>query len=125
MRSSVFLLGSLLPSAGVCRCQLPGGLHHRSAPVDLHVKLLRNLGAELTEHSGGISARAETLRGCRHRFPRVSVGATENGILAAVLARGETVLENCAREPEIFRSVSGFCVKWGAFQPGRGKQRDL
>lgn len=119
MRSSVFLLGSLLPRLGSAAVSYPGGCTIGLRPVDLHVKLLRNLGAELTEHSGGISARAETLRGCRHRFPRVSVGATENGILAAVLARGETVLENCAREPEIFH-LCRFLRKMGASIRGEG-----
>ena len=122
MRSSVFLLGSLLPRLGAASVSYPGGCTIGLRPVDLHLKLLRSLGAELTEHSGGISARAGRLKGCRHRFSRVSVGATENGILAAVLAEGETVLENCAREPEIFH-LCRFLQKMGASIRGEGSAR--
>lgn len=119
MRSSVFLLGSLLPRLGSAYVSYPGGCTIGLRPVDLHLKLLRSLGAELAEHGEGISARAGRLRGCRHRFSRVSVGATENGILAAVLAEGETVLENCAREPEIFH-LCRFLRKMGASIQGEG-----
>lgn len=119
MRSSVFLLGSLLPRLGSACVSYPGGCTIGLRPVDLHLELLRGLGAELKEHRGGISARAGRLKGCRHRFPRVSVGATENGILAAALAEGETVLENCAREPEIFH-LCRFLRKMGASIQGEG-----
>ena len=113
MRSSVFLLGGLLPRLGEASVCYPGGCAIGQRPVDLHLAVLGRLGAELRETEEGITAAAEHLKGCSHSFPRVSVGATENGILAAVLAEGETCLENCAREPEILH-LCRFLRRMGA-----------
>lgn len=101
MRASVLVLGPLLAKFGAAEVSLPGGCAIGSRPVDLHLKGLRALGAEITVENGYIKARADRLRGARHVFDMVSVGATENVLMAAVLAEGRTVLENAAMEPEI------------------------
>jgi UDP-N-acetylglucosamine 1-carboxyvinyltransferase len=101
MRASVLVLGPLLAKFGAAEVSLPGGCAIGSRPVDLHLKGLRALGAEITVENGYIMARADRLRGARHVFDMVSVGATENVLMAAALAEGRTVLENAAMEPEI------------------------
>ena len=102
MRASVLVLGPLLARFGQAIVSLPGGCAIGTRPVDLHVKGLAQLGAEIDLDDGYITARAPRgLTGAVVRFPMVSVGATENLLMAATLARGETVLENAAREPEI------------------------
>ena len=102
MRASVLVLGPLLARTGEARVSLPGGCAIGPRPVDLHLKGLQALGAEITLHDGYVDARApHGLRGATVRFPFVSVGATENLLMAATLASGETVIENAAREPEV------------------------
>ena len=101
MRASVLVLGPLLARHGQAEVSLPGGCAIGSRPVDLHIRGLEALGAQITVEGGYIKARAERLRGARHTFPIVSVGATENVLMAASMAEGTTVLENVAREPEI------------------------
>ncbi len=102
MRASVLVLGPLLARWRRARVSLPGGCAIGSRPVNLHIDGLRRLGAEIELEDGYIEARAPRgLLGATIRFPSVSVGATENLMMAAVLARGRTVLENAAREPEI------------------------
>ncbi|MEQ9643212.1 MAG: UDP-N-acetylglucosamine 1-carboxyvinyltransferase [Alphaproteobacteria bacterium] len=102
MRASVLVLGPLLARAGKATVSLPGGCAIGTRPVDLHIKGLQQLGAEIELTDGYIHAAAPNgLTGATIRFPKVSVGATENLLMAASLARGETVLENVAREPEI------------------------
>ena len=101
MRASVLVLGPLLARHGQAEVSLPGGCAIGSRPVDLHIRGLEALGAQITVEGGYIKARAERLRGARHTFPIVSVGATENVLMAATMAEGTTVLENAAREPEI------------------------
>jgi len=102
MRASVLVLGPLLARAGQARVSLPGGCAIGSRPVDLHLAGLRRLGAGIELVDGYIIAAAPNgLSGAVIRFPTVSVGATENLLMAASLAKGETVLENAAREPEI------------------------
>ncbi|HEX8525954.1 UDP-N-acetylglucosamine 1-carboxyvinyltransferase [Allosphingosinicella sp.] len=103
MRASVLVLGPLVARAGEATVSLPGGCAIGMRPVDLHLKALEALGAELEIAAGYVKARAPDggLRGGTIRFPFVSVGATENALMAAVLAKGETVIENAAREPEI------------------------
>ena len=102
MRASVLVLGPLLARCGRARVSLPGGCAIGTRPVDLHIKGLQRLGAEVELHEGYIDARApKGLRGAEIVFPAVSVGATENLLMAAALAEGETVLINAAREPEI------------------------
>ncbi len=102
MRASVLVLGPLVARCGVARVSLPGGCAIGTRPVDLHIKGLSQLGAEIELTEGYIEARAPNgLVGGRVVFPQVSVGATENLLMAASLAKGETHLVNAAREPEI------------------------
>ena len=102
MRASVLVLGPLLARAGEATVSLPGGCAIGNRPVDLHLKAMEALGAEVEVASGYVRATTRNgLVGGRISFPIVSVGATENALMAASLARGETVIENAAREPEI------------------------
>jgi UDP-N-acetylglucosamine 1-carboxyvinyltransferase len=102
MRASVLVLGPLVARHGQARVSLPGGCAIGTRPVDLHIKGLQQLGAEIDLAEGYIVARAPNgLTGAEVNFPKVSVGATENLLMAATLARGETHLINAAREPEI------------------------
>ena len=103
MRASVLVLGPLVARAGEATVSLPGGCAIGLRPIDLHLKALEALGAELEITAGYVKAKAPPggLRGGEIRFPIVSVGATENALMAAVLAKGITVIENAAREPEI------------------------
>jgi UDP-N-acetylglucosamine 1-carboxyvinyltransferase len=102
MRASVLVLGPLVARTGHARVSLPGGCAIGTRPVDLHLKGLQALGAEIELAEGYIEARApDRLKGAQFTFPFVSVGATENLLMAAALADGETVLANAAREPEI------------------------
>ena len=102
MRASVLVLGPLLARAGEAEVSLPGGCAIGTRPVDLHLHGMAQLGAQVSVDGGYIHASAPNgLTGARVVFPKVSVGATENLLLAAVLAKGETILENVAREPEI------------------------
>ena len=102
MRASVLVLGPLVARHGQARVSLPGGCAIGTRPVDLHIKGLQQLGAEIDLQEGYIVARApKGLTGAEVTFPKVSVGATENLLMAAALAKGETHLINAAREPEI------------------------
>ncbi len=102
MRASILVLGPMLARDGHAVVSLPGGCAIGARPVDLHLRALEALGAELDLRDGYVHAKAPGgLRGARFTFPGVSVGATENALMAATLARGTTVLENAAREPEI------------------------
>ena len=103
MRASILVLGPLLARAGEATVSLPGGCAIGNRPVDLHLKALEALGAEIEIAAGYVKAKAPPggLRGGTISFPSVSVGATENALMTAVLAKGTTVIENAAREPEI------------------------
>ena len=102
MRASVVVLGPLVARHGHARVSLPGGCAIGTRPVDLHLKALAQLGAEIELSEGYIEARApKGLTGCALTFPLVTVGGTENALMAASLAEGETVLANAAREPEV------------------------
>jgi UDP-N-acetylglucosamine 1-carboxyvinyltransferase len=102
MRASVLVLGPLVARHGQARVSLPGGCAIGTRPVDLHIKGLQQLGAEIELKDGYVVASApKGLIGAEVTFPKVSVGATENLLMAACLAKGETVLINAAREPEI------------------------
>ena len=101
MRSSVILLGALLARNGKGSLGYPGGCVIGKRPIDMHLFVLRKLGAVITEKQGFLVAEAPYLQGALVSFSKRSVGATQQGILGAVLADGETVLENCACEPEI------------------------
>ena len=102
MRASVLVLGALLSREREARVSLPGGCAIGARPVDLHIAGLKAMGAEIDIDGGYLIARAPGgLRGARYTFPKVSVGATENLMMAAALAKGTTILDNAAREPEI------------------------
>jgi UDP-N-acetylglucosamine 1-carboxyvinyltransferase len=101
MRASILVLGPLLAREGRAEVSLPGGCAIGARPVDLHLEALAALGAQLELRDGYVHATAPRLTGTRIVFPMVSVGATENLLMAATLARGTTLIENAAREPEI------------------------
>lgn len=101
MRASVVVLGPLLARFGRARVSLPGGCAIGARPINYHLVGLEKLGAQIELDNGYVTARAEKLRGARVAFDFPSVGATQNILMAATLAKGESVLENCAREPEI------------------------
>lgn len=101
MRASVLVLGPLLARFGQARVSLPGGCAIGARPINLHLKGLEALGAEIKLEHGYVEATAEKLRGAKISFDLPTVGGTENLLMAAALADGETVLENAAREPEI------------------------
>ena len=101
MRASIYVLGPLLARCGKARVSFPGGCAIGTRPVDLHLKVMEALGAKIEIEHGYINATCENLRGTKIRFEKVSVGATANAIMAAVLADGTTNLHNVAKEPEI------------------------
>ena len=120
MRASILVLGPLLARFGRAEVSFPGGCAIGSRPVDLHIRALEAMGARISVESGYIIAEAtEGLRGADFSFDTVTVGGTENAIMAAVLARGESVLRNVAREPEIGDLV-GFLRGMGAHIEGDG-----
>ena len=101
MRASILVLGPLVARCGEARVSLPGGCAIGTRPVDLHIKGLEALGAEIAVEQGYISARAKRLKGTRIVLDLVTVTGTENLMMAACLAQGTTVIENAAREPEV------------------------
>ena len=120
MRASFWVLGPLIARMGVAKVSLPGGCAIGTRPVDLHLSGLKALGAEIDIEAGYVLARApKGLRGAHIIFPKVSVGATHNVLLAAALAKGESLIENAAREPEI-GDVAECLVKMGAKIDGIG-----
>ena len=119
MRSSSLLLGPLLSRAGEVTTWYPGGCVIGKRPIDFHLDVLRAMGAEILDDGGMLIAKAETLCGTTFRFPYPSVGATENAVMAAVLASGTTKLLNCAREPEI-ADLQDFLCACGAEVRGAG-----
>ncbi len=120
MRASFWVLGPLLARCGQARVSLPGGCAIGTRPVDLHLMGLKELGAKIEIEGGYVVATAPGgLRGARIVFPKVSVGATHNVLLASALARGETVIENAAREPEV-GDVAQCLVKMGVKVEGIG-----
>jgi UDP-N-acetylglucosamine 1-carboxyvinyltransferase len=123
MRASVLVLGPLLARHGEAKVSLPGGCAIGTRPVDLHLKALEQLGAEIDLESGYIHSRVPRgLKGARIVFPQVSVGATENLLMAATLADGETELVNAAREPEI-ADLAMCLMRMGARIEGIGTDR--
>jgi UDP-N-acetylglucosamine 1-carboxyvinyltransferase len=101
MRASILCLGPLLARYGEARVSLPGGCAIGSRPIDLHVQTMQRLGAEIEIEAGYVLAKTKRLQGDRILFDRVTVGGTENALMAAVLARGTTEIENAAKEPEV------------------------
>ncbi|WCT72037.1 UDP-N-acetylglucosamine 1-carboxyvinyltransferase [Sphingomonas naphthae] len=124
MRASILVLGPLVAREGEATVSLPGGCAIGNRPIDLHLKALEALGAEIELAAGYVKARAPDggLRGGRIVFPLVSVGATENALMAASLANGETVIDNAAREPEI-TDLCRCLVAMGAEISGIGTER--
>jgi len=120
MRSSIFLMGPILARYGRVRVSAPGGCTIGSRPIDLHLKGLEALGAQIEEKHGYIECRAERLRGASLYLDLPSVGATENLIMAAVFAEGTTVIGNAAREPEI-ADLAGYLNRMGAKIHGAGE----
>ncbi|WP_294251937.1 UDP-N-acetylglucosamine 1-carboxyvinyltransferase [uncultured Sphingomonas sp.] len=123
MRASILVLGPLLAREGEATVSLPGGCAIGNRPIDLHLKALEAMGAEIEISAGYVKATAPggRIAGGRFRFPVVSVGATENALMAAATARGTTVLENAAREPEIV-DLCNLLVAMGAVIRGIGTE---
>jgi len=119
MRASVLTLGPLVARFGYARVSLPGGCAIGARPIDLHIQALEKLGARIFVEHGYVEAHAKRLRGTAFRFPKITVTGTENILTAAVLAEGETVLENCALEPEV-ADLAALLVKMGAKIEGAG-----
>ena len=122
MRASILVLGPLLARFGQAKVSLPGGCAIGSRPVDQHIKGLRAMGAEITIEGGYIHARAKKLKGARILTDMITVTGTENLLMAATLADGETVLENAAREPEV-TDLANLLVSMGAKIEGIGTDR--
>jgi len=119
MRASILVLGPLVARFGEADVSLPGGCAIGARPVNLHVAGLQAMGAEVVVDEGFIKARADRLRGAHIVFDIVTVTGTENLLMAAVLAEGETVLENAAREPEVI-DLANFLIGMGAKIEGAG-----
>lgn len=119
MNASFDVAGPLLACYGEANIALPGGCRLGPRPVDLHLMGFKKLGASVTSEHGTVHARAKKLVGANITFPKVSVGATKNCLMASVLADGVTVLENCAKEPEIV-DLANFLVAMGAKVSGQG-----
>lgn len=121
MRASILVLGPLLARHGEAFVALPGGCAIGSRPIDLHIQGLEKLGALITLAHGYIQASAKKLRGTEIEFEKKTVGGTENLVMAASLAQGETILKNCSLEPEV-TSLCQLLVKMGAKIDGIGEE---
>ncbi|MCY1079940.1 UDP-N-acetylglucosamine 1-carboxyvinyltransferase [Archangium lansingense] len=119
MRASVLVLGPLVARFGRARVSMPGGCAIGARPIDQHLKGLKALGADITLTEGYVEARARQLKGATVNFDVITVTGTENVMMAAVLAKGRTVLENCAREPEV-EELARVLNKMGARIQGAG-----
>ncbi len=122
MRASIYVMGPLLARLGEADVSQPGGCAIGERPVDIHLSGFEALGAEITLEHGYIRARAERLKGNRFTMRKISVGATANIMMAAVLAEGTTELENCAMEPDII-DLGNFLEAMGARIEGLGTER--
>lgn len=122
MRASIYVLGPLVARYGYARVSMPGGCAWGPRPVNLHIEGMKKLGADVQLEAGYIIAKAKRLKGARIAFDVSSVGATGNLMMAAVLAKGTTVLQNAAMEPEIVQ-LSEFLVAMGAKIGGIGTNR--
>lgn len=126
MRASVLCLGPILARTGYARVSLPGGCAIGARPIDLHLMALEKMGAQIEQKSGYVEARLKSghtqLEGAHILFPIVSVGATENAVMAATLAKNETIIENAAQEPEITHLCEAL-ITMGADISGHGSSR--
>ncbi len=119
MRASSLVLGPLVARTGLARVAMPGGCAIGGRPIDLHIKGLEMMGATIGYEHGYIEARAERLKGTHINFDKITVTGTEDLLMAAVLAEGETVMENCAREPEV-SDLATMLIAMGAKIEGAG-----
>jgi len=119
MRASSLVLGPLVARAGIARVAMPGGCAIGGRPIDLHIKGLELMGATITQEHGYLEARADRLRGAHLVFDKITVTGTEDLLMAAVLAEGETLMENCAREPEV-TDLAALLTAMGAKIEGAG-----
>jgi UDP-N-acetylglucosamine 1-carboxyvinyltransferase len=122
MRASILVLGPMLARCGEARVSLPGGCAIGQRPVDQHIKGLRAMGAEISVEGGEIIAKASKLRGAHIRTDMITVTGTENLLMAACLAEGETILDNAAQEPEV-NDLAYLLVSMGAKIEGIGTNR--
>ncbi len=119
MRASSLVLGPLVARTGLARVAMPGGCAIGGRPIDLHIKGLESMGAVISYEHGYIEARAERLKGAHIVFDKITVTGTEDLLMAAVLADGETLFENCAREPEV-TDLAALLTAMGAKIQGAG-----
>ena len=119
MRSSTLVLGPLVARCGRARVSLPGGCAIGSRPIDMHIRGLEQLGAKITQDHGYVEASADRLKGTEIVFAKITVTGTEDLLMAATLAEGETILQNCAREPEV-ADLAALLNKMGATIEGAG-----
>ncbi len=118
MRASTVVLGPLVARCGHARVSLPGGCAIGSRPIDLHIKGLERLGAKITQDHGYVEATTQRLKGAEIVFDKITVTGTEDLLMAATLAEGETIMRNCAREPEV-ADLAALLNKMGAPRAGR------
>jgi UDP-N-acetylglucosamine 1-carboxyvinyltransferase len=119
MRASSLVLGPLVARTGLARVAMPGGCAIGDRPIDLHIKALEMMGADIVQEHGYLEARAKRLRGAHIVFDKITVTGTEDILMAATLADGETLLENCAREPEV-QDLAALLTAMGATIEGAG-----
>jgi UDP-N-acetylglucosamine 1-carboxyvinyltransferase len=119
MRASSLVLGPLIARTGIARVAMPGGCAIGGRPIDLHIKGLEAMGATVTYDHGYLEARTERLRGAHIVFDKITVTGTEDLLMAATLAEGETLFENCAREPEV-TDLAALLIAMGAKIEGAG-----
>ena len=119
MRASSLVLGPLIARTGMARVAMPGGCAIGGRPIDLHIKGLEKMGATIVQEHGYLEAHAERLRGAHIVFDKITVTGTEDLLMAAVLAEGETLMENCAREPEV-SDLAALLTAMGAQIEGAG-----
>src|SRR6201984_648847 len=121
MRASTLVLGPLVARCGRAHVSLPGGCAIGQRPIDLHIKGLERLGAKIIQEHGYVEASAERLHGAEIIFDKITVPGTEDLLMAATLAEGETVMQNCAREPEV-ADLADLLNKMGAKIEGAGTE---
>ena len=122
MRASSLVLGPLIARVGMARVAMPGGCAIGGRPIDLHIRGLEKMGAVITQEHGYLEARTDRLHGAHLVFDKITVTGTEDLLMAAVLADGETIMENCAREPEV-TDLAALLTAMGAHIQGAGTSK--